>query len=186
MMEQTLKDMMTLTGLSEKDYEILRKYAPQLELWADALVTVFYDTLYAYEPTAAVFQDNERKTREGTLKAWYLAVVKGNYDKHFWEQQWTVGLIHIAKRVTNPYMLGMTSRLQQVFLNKCLCTFSQSETEQVYGAFKRMTDTIAGIIAEGYFINYIQAMENIGGFKQPLLQRMMALEIDKKLAALRS
>ncbi|AUI68661.1 protoglobin domain-containing protein [Beggiatoa leptomitoformis] len=185
-MEQTLKDMTTLTGLSQQDYDILRKYAPQLEQWADGLVKVFYDTLYAYEPTAAVFKDDERKTREGTLKAWYLAVICGNYDVHFWRQQWAVGLIHIAKRVTNPYMFGMTSRLQQVFLGKCLRTFELDEAERVYSAFKRMTDTIAGIIAEGYFTNYIEAMENVGGFKLSLLQRMMELEINKKLSTLKS
>jgi hypothetical protein len=44
---------------------------------------------------------------------------------------------------------------------------------------------IAGLIAEGYFVNYISAMEQVGGLRLSLVQRMIDLEIKKKLAKIK-
>ncbi|OQW93990.1 MAG: hypothetical protein BWK79_08215 [Beggiatoa sp. IS2] len=185
MEEQVLKNLTTLTGLSAQDFAILREYAPKIQPWGEKFAKAFYDTLFAYELTAAVFKEGERATREITLREWYLEVTSGELTEDFWQRQWTVGLIHISKKVTNPLMLGMMSRVQQLFLQECLQAFEPAQAEQVYLAFKRVTDVIAGVITEGYFFSYVEAMSNVGGLKLSLVERMIDLEINKKLAKLR-
>ena len=61
-----------------------------------------------------------------------------------------------------------------------------AEAEKVFGAFKRVTDIVAGLIAEGYFANYIVAMERSAGFKKALVERMMNVEIGKMLEEVRA
>lgn len=73
-----------------------------------------------------------------------------------------------------------------MFLKKCLETFEKAEAAKVYGAFKRVTDVIAGLIAEAYFMNYVDALESVAGFRRSLIEQMMSLEINKRLAESRS
>jgi len=184
-MESILTDLITLTRLSESDYQVLRDHQAQTQLWGNDIVKEFYDTLYAYERTAKIFKEGERQTRETALGQWYIEITSGNYPQDFWQRQWVIGLVHISQQVTNPFMLAMISRMQQTFLKKCLQTYPPAEAEQVFSSFKRVTDVIAGLIAEGYFVNYISAMEQVGGLKLSLVQRMIDLEIKKKLSKIK-
>ncbi len=179
--EKVLQDLMVLTGFSEEDGRVLRETAHVTSQWAEEFAQAFYDLLFSYEPTARVFQEGERPAREASLKEWYDGVIHGNFTPEFWQQQWVVGLIHIARRVTNPYMLGMTSRVQQLFLHKCLEAFPPQQAEAVYGAFKRATDVVAGLVTEGYFQNYMLAMERVAGFRKKLIIRMLDMEIKRML-----
>lgn len=185
-MEQLLKDLQTLTGYSEEDATLLRESATVTGPWVDDLVKVFYDTLFAYPPTGELLDEAQRAAREQTLRDWYLDVVGGQVSAAFWQRQWIVGLVHILRRVGNPYMLSMMSQAQTFFLGKCLNHWQDGREEQVFGAFKRTTDVIAGLIAEAYFRNYVIAMERVAGFKLTLIGRMMDLEVRKMLEEART
>jgi hypothetical protein len=184
-MEQTLEDLMQLTGLTEADYDILKGVAEHTQQWKDVLTAHFYDTLYGYAPTSHVFKPGERPDRETTLINWYLEVTSGNITMNFWQRQWIVGLVHIPRQVTDPFMIGMMSRLQSFFLDKCLETFDQEQAKTVYGAFKRVCDTVTGLIAEGYFVSYVEATERMTGQSRALTDRLVALEISRMIEEVR-
>jgi hypothetical protein len=82
-------------------------------------------------------------------------------------------------------MFGMMSRVPQIFLRKCLEAFEPLQAERIYNAFKRLTDVIAGLIAESYYLSYIEAMEHVGGIRLALIQRMIDVEITQKIAVSR-
>ncbi len=181
MLEATLQHLITLVGLTDEDWQVLRESYPITQTWADALAKEFYDVLFAYPPTAQVFQPDERPKREQTLKQWYLTVVRGEPSPTFWEWQWYVGLLHIPRGVINPFMLGMMSRIQQVFARKCLENFDGPKAFRVYTAFKRVTDVVAGLIAESYHLSYIQAMAQVTGIRERLAERIIDLEIQNMI-----
>ncbi len=182
MVEHIVKDLIVLTKFSDQDVQLLQQHAPQLQSWGEELIKEFYDTLYGYESTGKVFREGEREAREKTLRDWYLHITSvGQVDDAFWQQQWVVGLVHIIRGVTNPFMFGMTSRVQQFILRKCVEEFEPKQAIEIYSAFKRLTDVIAGLIAESYFSSYVEAMEKVGGFKLSLIKRMIDLEINSKL-----
>lgn len=184
-MEQTLKDLMTLTGLSTQDYNILRNNASQTQQWADEIVKIFYDTLFNYAPTAKIFKKGERSTREKVIRDWYLEVTSGTLSRHFWHRLWLLSSVHLSRGVTFSFMFGMMSRIEQVFLSKCLQEFEPSQAETVYKAFKRVTDVTMGLIAEGYLTNHrIEKIENVRaeeeGVSVFLTPWMMAKELRAK------
>lgn len=184
-MEQVLQDLIALTGLTEKDYELLRAYRTHTQAWVDELTSYFYDTLHAYPPTSRVFREGEWPAREETLKQWYREVTGGEITEPFWRRQWLIGLVHIPRRVTGSFMIGMMSRVQQLFLKKCLETFPMEEAQQLFGAFKRVTDTITGLMVEGYFLSYVEATERMTGQSRALTERLVNLEINKMAEELR-
>jgi hypothetical protein len=184
-MDDILNNLIALTGFTDQDPQTLRAVADKTAVWQEEMTQVFYDTLYGYKATAAVFREGERPDRENTLRNWYQIVTEGNIDANFWRWQWFVGLIHIPRGITNPFMLGMMSRVQQLFRAKCLETFDAEQAETVFGAFKRITDIIAGLIAEGYFQSYVQAMERMSGQSRMLIDRMVNLEVEEMVAEMR-
>ncbi len=111
---------------------------------------MFYDTLYAYAPTHAMFREGERPDWEKTAKNWYLQVVRGEFDDQFWLAQQEVGQKHVQRQILTAYMLGIMHQTQESVLDKCLANLGQEEGLKVFNAFKRVSDVAAGIIAEGY------------------------------------
>ncbi len=176
MYEQVLQNLRTLVQYRPEDAEVLKRVYPVTSAWADEFVQIFYDVLFGYEPTARIFQPNERPAREQTLREWYLRLVKGDVDESFWRGQWRVGLVHIYRRVTNDFMIAMMSCLQQEFLRKCMDTWPSAEAAEVFLAFKRTTDVVSGLIAEGYMRGYQQAMKELLGFRIGLLERLIDME----------
>ncbi len=154
-------DLKFLTGLSKEDLEILKKHKDIALQWTDDLVKSFYDTLFAYEPTASVFKEGERKEREKTLSEWYRGLFE-EADKNFFIWQWYVGIVHIKRKVYNRYMLGMISKVQQIFMDKAIQNLPMEEALELYRAFKKITDVIAGIIAESYHQTYVESLQTSG------------------------
>lgn len=185
-MEQVLKDLIQLTGYTDKDRQILQATAEITQAWTEEVTQHFYDTLYGYDATKAVFREGERPFREDTLRHWYRQVTSGQIDQSFWQHQWFVGLVHIPRGITNPFMLGMTSRMQQLFRAKCFQALEPAKAEVLYKAFKRVTDVIAGLIAEGYFQSYVNAMERMSGQSRILIDRMVNLEVEEMVQEARS
>lgn len=177
--EQVPNSLLFLVGLSEHDKQLLQDVVDQTRLWADEIVTEFYDVLFSHESTATIFHEGERPQRENTLRQWYLHVSSGNYDTHFWEQQRQIGLTHVTRQVKNPFTLGIMSRVQQLFLKKCLQTFEPTRAEQVYHAFKRVTDVAQGLIAEAYHLGYTRKEKLANDLQQIILPLSIAMSSEQ-------
>ncbi len=171
-----LEHFYRLTGLSEKDFEVLNSHKDKLSEWIDEVVKDFYDTLFSYEPTAKMFREDERPKVEKMLRDWYLGLLESSKEHSFWAHQWFIGLVHISRDVKNVYMHGMMSRIQNLFCEKCFQTFPPEEAKEVFLSFKKITDAIASVIAEGYMDQYIEAIARMSGIKRPVIERMAKLE----------
>jgi hypothetical protein len=180
--QQTIEDLVTLVGVTPQDGATLKSVAPQTQQWADDFVAVFYDALFAYRPSARIFKDGERADREKTLRWWYLQIIGGEFDDNFWQYQWVVGIRHIARGITNAFMLGIMSRMQLFFMEKCFQTFEPAQAQTVFAAFKRITDVVAGLIAEGYHITYVEATENVGTLLRSIIERKLRAEVEQKVS----
>ena len=185
-LKETLSSLIALTGLTDEDYGILQEHAPQTRAWMDELFADFYKAIFAYPITANFFQNGALASHERFLHKWYMQTASGDYSTTFWQSQWVVGLVHIRKHVSNSFMFGAMSRLQQMFLRKCIEQLTPPKAERLYGAFKRVTDVVAGLIAEAYFMNYVDALTDVAGFRRNLVEQMMNLEINKRLAEARA
>ena len=80
-------------------------------------------------------------------------------------------------------MLGIMSRVQQIFYMKCRQNFENAQAH--IGAFKRSTDVIAVLIAEGYFRSYLEAVQRTSGQSQALIDRMVGFAVAEMLAEAR-
>jgi hypothetical protein len=183
MKEQVLKDLIRLTGYSDKDAETLKEFSGRTTPWADEFVKEFYDTLFAYDRTAKIFGDGERQEREKTLKDWLAIAFRGDISEAFLKNLWIIGLLHIKRGVPNSFMLGIMSVIEQLFFKKCFEEFDKDEAARIYGAFKRLMDVVSGVVAESYYFSYVDALYNIGGIKREVVDRMISLEMDKMIEA---
>lgn len=181
-MKKILNDLITLVGYTDADAQILRDVADQTRPWGLTVATVFYDTVYAYETTAAVFKEGERPVREKSLIHWYNLLISGQINDDFWQWQWYVGIIHIPRGISNSYMMGMMSRVQQLFGQQCMATFEGEQALVVYNAFKRVTDVVAGLIAESYFESYLEAVERSTGQSRKLIDRQVSFAVEEMVA----
>ena len=74
---------------------------------------------------------------------------------------------------------------QQLFLAKCLAELDPATATEVFGAFKRITDVVLGLVAEGYHQGYVAAVADVTGMQGALIDRMADVAVDGLLAKAR-
>ena len=179
--KDVLKDFEAISGPIGPHAEVLKEYADRLKVWDDFFAKAFYDTLFSYGPTASVFREGERPTREEALKVWYRRVVSGEYDDAFWDWQYRkVGLSHVVRRIPNEFMLSAMSMVQRAFFEKVKEEFPMEEAFRIYLAFKHITDAIATLIAAGYMYSYLDAVSESTGMSLTLIERHAVLVAQKE------
>lgn len=142
---QTLAEMPPEDRLSEADAaEILAQRALLASL-EDALVAIFYDSLFSYPATRAIFRAGERLKREMTLRDWWRRTITGPFDLSYWAWQAAVGLVHVRRQVTNPMMLGHAALVARAVRQQ------PGVSPALADAIDKLMATVAALIANGYY-----------------------------------
>ncbi|NPA05864.1 MAG: hypothetical protein GXO54_00450 [Chloroflexi bacterium] len=170
-----------LLGLTEEDGKRLAEYADVVRPWGETFVDALCEQLQALPETEAFLPPEKRERIKQAWLNWYNQVLEGRVDEAFLRLHERISLLHIKYHVPNGLMFSAMSRLQQMFLEHSLRTFSTDEALALYTAFKRITDLSAALIAEDYFRNALLAMERLAGVRASLMGRMLDLEIQRLL-----
>lgn len=179
-----LDTIKTLTGFSQQDFDTLKAVAPQATQWVDEIVQVFYDTLFAHARTAAVFHAGERPDREKTLHEWYLALFNSHDTEEFWNKQGRIGFAHIRRHINNEFMIGMASRVSDLFTQKAVSAFGVEQGLQVAQSFNRILKAVVGLTAENYDVMSQMAFSESTGAEPQLIDRLIqksVKDVEKEL-----
>ena len=171
-------EMVPTSLLSARETATLAEHAEFLLGIEDALVTSFYDTLYAHEPTASVFAFGERLHREQTLRMWWRRTVGEPLDDGYWSWMGLVGVIHIRRGVRNPMMMSMMTHVQEMVGEAAgAAGMDPAAVEDLRRAFAHLSQTASAVISESYTQSYIGALQALGGLQPRLLANMLSIEI---------
>jgi hypothetical protein len=143
------------------------------------VVTLFYDTLYAYTTTADVFVPGERAAREQTLREWWQRTVGTPVDLAYYRWMCLVGIVHIRRKVTNPMMLSMLQVVSDHVVTRAGADLGDAEAWALQQAFSRLTTAVGAIIAEAYTMGYVGALEDLAGLDPKLTDRMLQMELKR-------
>ena len=162
-----------------EDLEALARNREWLLGLEGEVVTLFYDTLYAYSTTAEVFVPGERAAREQTLRDWWQRTVGTPVDLGYYRWMCLVGIVHIRRKVTNPMMLSMLQVVSEHVVTRAGAELGASEAWALQQAFARLTTAVGAIIAEAYTIGYVGALEDLAGLDPKLTDRMLQMELKR-------
>ena len=161
------------------DLQALVDHRDWLLAQEDALVALFYDTLYDYPATAAVFVDGERVAREQTLRNWWQRTVGTPIDIDYFRWMAFVGIVHIRRGVTNPMMLSMLQVVSGHVVTSARAALGDRAAVDLQEAFSRISTTVGAVIAEAYTRCYVGALEDLAGLDPKLTARMLSLEVSR-------
>ena len=183
MVDSILADLVPSALPQGSDLHALVEHRDWLLAQEEGLVAVFYDTLYGYPVTAAVFDDGERAARELTLHNWWQRTVGTPIDIEYFRWMAFVGIVHIRRGVSNPMMLSMLQVVQGHIVGSARTSLGERAALQLQEAFSRITATVGAVIAEAYTRCYVGALEDLAGLDPKLTARMLALEVSRIEAA---
>jgi hypothetical protein len=123
----------------------------------------------------------ETKHLESMLVELYDAIISGDINDEFWEKQYRTGLRYIANGIKLDMLLAMISFLQKEFASRIFTELPADKANEIYFAFKTITDLIVAIILSGYMDLYVDAMEKMSGINKNVIERMVSLECKKLL-----
>ena len=174
--QKAINDMPPETRFRPEDAEVIKAHANLILPLAGEFVNSFYDTLFAHEPTRAVFAEGERAKREKTLGDFLGRVVNGPHDDDFFAWLAFVGPVHVVRQVSNPMMLAMLDYLVIFILRKF---HGHENADAVVEAFIRLSATLGAIISYGYEVAWQEALQNVVGMPPTLVQRMVHEEAQR-------
>ena len=174
------------TTFTEKDAEVLRDYKDFLYSLGPMLLHRFYDTLYAYPPTAAIFKEGERGARERTLAGWWERTVNGPLTDSYFNWMAMVGLVHVLRGVTNPMMLSMGDHVAELVGQQANEQLPKPDADRLQNSFNRLMDTVSAVIAHGYDVATEAALFDVAGMPMALLHRLRDQEVAQALVRVRS
>ena len=162
-----------------EDLETLERNRDWLLSLEDEVVVVFYDTLYAYPTTEAVFLPGERQAREATLRGWWRRTVGAPIDLGYYRWMSLVGIVHIRRKVTNPMMLSMLQVVGDHIVTRAGAALGSDEAWALQQAFARLSTAVGAIISEAYTMGYVGALQDLAGLDPKLTDRMLQLELKR-------
>lgn len=174
---EILRDCLPQTAITDADRSTIAEHRDFLLGIEDALVQMFYDTLYAHGATAAVFIDGERPAREATLRDWWGRTVTTPLDDRYLTWMALVGVVHIRRKVTNPMMLTMFNLVAEFVHRAALAELGAERAERLRQAFSHLAATVTSVISESYTKGYLHALQNLAGLDPKLVDRMLLIEV---------
>jgi phytoene dehydrogenase-like protein len=175
----------------DADAQIIQAYREPLLALEAEMVKAFYDTVYDHQATHAIFVEGERAAREVTLSNWWRRTVLGPLDDEYFAWMAMVGLVHVARGVSNPMMLSMASFVTSFVADKVAgMRLERGHAEALIEAFQRLSSTVGSVISFGYDRAYdravVMALNDLAGMPESLFQRLRHQEVVSALAKARA
>lgn len=168
--------------LRDSDAQIIKYYQGLLLPLEPDVVKAFYDTLYAHKASSIILGADERPAREVTLSNWWRRTVLGPLDEEYFGWMAMVGLVHVARGVSNPMMLSMASFVTSFVADRVSgMGLERSQAEALIEAFQRLASTVGSVISFGYDRAYDRAvlttLNDLAGIPEKMFQRLRHQEI---------
>ncbi len=178
---EILEQIPSAVRFNDENAQVLIRNKDILLSLEDGLVEGFYNSLFSYDITRAVFTDDERAAREQTLREWFRRTLNGPFDDTYWEWQTFVGLIHIKRKVNNAMVSGMWGWVLQYLTENTLKHFETDEACAILKSLNALQAAVMALISESYLRNMFVAVDNAAGINEALLMRLVNIEIDGML-----
>lgn len=177
-----LAQMPPASRLRESDALLIQRHREPLLALEKDVVKAFYDTVYAHPATAAILADGDRSEREAALGGWWRRTVTGPLDDEYFAWMAFVGLVHVARHVTNPMMLAMTTFVSSFVADRVpTMGIDRTDGEALVEAFLRFSATAGSVISYGYDRAYeravVTALYDVAGMPETLFQRIRDREV---------
>lgn len=174
----------------ESDALVIKRHQEALLTLEPEILKGFYDTLYSHPATSAVFVEGERPDREATLSNWWRRTVNGPLDEEYFAWMAMVGLVHVARKVSNPMMLSMASFVGSFVAEKArTLPVDRAEADALVDAFRRLSTTVGMVITFGYDRAYDRAvrtaLDELAGIPDSLFTRLLEQEVRTALTEAR-
>ncbi len=186
MTNEIIEQIPECVRFNDEDAQALLRNKEVLLTLEDGLVEGFYNSVYSYSITRAVFTDDERAAREQTLREWYRRTLNGPFDDTYWKWQTFVGLVHIKRKVNNAMVSGMWGWILTYLSENALEHLDKTEAKAVIKALHGLQAAVMALISESYLRNMFVAVDKASGIKEALLMRLVNIEIDGMLEDARS
>ncbi len=186
MTNEIIEQIPECVRFNDEDAQALLRNKDVLLALEDGLVEGFYNAVYSYSVTRAVFTDDERAAREQTLREWYRRTLNGPFDDAYWKWQTFVGLVHIKRKVNNAMVSGMWGWILTYLSENALEHLDKTEAKAVIKALHGLQAAVMALISESYLRNMFIAVDKASGIKEALLMRLVNIEIDGMLEDARS
>ena len=104
-------EMKDFLKLDEQDIAHMRALRPVFEKHGPAITDAFYETLGDYPKTAKIIEGRVDALKK-THIAWTLGLFESDYGRAFFDQQYTIGQVHVVQDINPEFVEGVMNSLR--------------------------------------------------------------------------
>jgi PAS domain S-box-containing protein len=145
-----LAELLSYTGLSASDADLLARFRPLAEPHFPAIADEFYAVIRLHEGALAVLKDEAQARRlHASLQGWLGELLSGSYDAAWVERHARIGEVHVRVGLELRYMVTAMSRVR-VSLQRVAAEVFGDESSALRLAIARVCDVDLAIMLESY------------------------------------
>jgi len=166
--ENLIKTIVTLSGLTQEDFDALRTLAPVCRSWADDIARHIKERLLTF-PNGEAYLDTYLN---GDLAGWYRSLFEVTDVDAFWASQIDMAISHARHNVPNEVIVGLAPfwiELSNVYAHRFL------DRDRVLTCVRVVTRVLGGTVALMVSMREIVMFHTFmetTGFSKTLIERL--------------
>lgn len=104
-------EMKEFLSLGDDDIAHMRALKPVFEKHGPDITDRFYESLENYPKTAKIIEGRVDALKATHIK-WTLELFDGEYERPFFDQQYTIGSVHVAQNINPEFVEGVMNSLR--------------------------------------------------------------------------
>jgi len=161
---ETFQELLRYVRWAGEDEGALRGLLPHVEPRVTEISEEFYERIREHPAADAVFRDEAQVRRlKRTLEGWVIGMLKGPFDRAYYEQRGRIGAVHARIGVPQRYVFTAMS-LVRLHLERILDGAYQGDPGRARGArvaLGKILDVELGVMLETYREAMIERVERV-------------------------
>lgn len=157
-------EMQRYVGWSERDAEILARFAPSVRPHLEAIADEFYESIRAFPDAVHVLRDEVQVRRlQQTLQRWLLEFLEGPHNLAYFEHRRSIGEVHARIGVPQRFVFTAMSIIRQR-LERILSSDFENAPEQrdrTRRALNRGLDVELALMLETYRESWMERVRRM-------------------------
>ena len=150
------------SGHTDADWDVLRNYSETTIGWGAAMADAYEGILNEEQTADGSVANVSRADHAQGFRVWYENLVSGVPGETFWAETALLGMFHASTSVDNRKLVGMTAKMEAIFLQNAVDTLDAEGALELYGAFQRVLATALGVMVDAYMDAILAGMADIG------------------------
>lgn len=176
-----IKEVASLSGLTDEDRRLLTEMKPDLEKHASGIVDAFYENLEQNDHLHQILHSEPGRIErlKGHLRRWLVSLSESAPDEDYFEERYRIGHRHVEVGLEPRYVIAAMAWCRAMVAETIVKAeyADDAQKDSRCAALNRAMDLDLNIMLQSYDDKRVDQFLEVTGFSKKLFENMLSEEV---------